>query len=40
VKIVSSEYQLYACSKIEKDIALDKKLATTVESLKESITSP
>ncbi len=31
---------MYACSKIEKDIALDKKIAATVETLKESITSP
>jgi len=31
---------MYACSKIEKDIALDKKIAATVENLKESITSP
>ena len=31
---------MYAFSKIEKNIALDKKIATTIETLKESITSP
>ena len=31
---------MYACSKIEKDMTLDKKISATVETLKESITSP
>ena len=31
---------MYACNKIEKNISLDKKLAATVEGLKENITSP
>ncbi len=31
---------MYACSKIEKNIALDKKIAAVVETLKERITSP
>ena len=31
---------IHACKKIEKDISLDRKIATTIEKLRDNITSP